>query len=125
MTDHVRASSETRSGGEKGAITGWAAGVPFTALPPVHGDPVHGDAIHGDAIHGDAVRGDAVRGDAVRGDRNGAGDGGAAPLVVTWHMMDSPRPAGQGRGSGRRRLVPLAPAAITPAHAEQGVRPAV
>src|ERR687893_165697 len=34
-------------------ITGTAAGVPFTALPPA--------------------------------------DGGAAPLIVTWHMLDAPR----------------------------------
>ena len=34
-------------------ITGWAAGVPFTALPPA--------------------------------------DGGPAPLLVTWHMLDAPR----------------------------------
>ena len=38
------------------SITGTAAGVPFTALPP----------------------------------SNGA-TGGAAPLVVTWHMLDAPR----------------------------------
>ena len=36
-------------------ITGWAAGVPFTALPPPSGGPA------------------------------------AAPLIVTWHMMDAPR----------------------------------
>jgi hypothetical protein len=35
------------------AITGTAAGVPFTALPPV--------------------------------------DDGAAPLIVTWHMLDAPK----------------------------------